>query len=357
MKFSRNRFGLFSFIGLTALWAGCSASGGDDDVGNDSTAVGGSAAGGSASGGAMNTGGGQASGGAPATGGAGPLSGGGPGVGGNAGGVGGDGPTGGVDGGGGSDGAGGAGGAPGAGGMDSGLSGCTAADILCVDFEDTAVGSKPSGGPWDTDGCTDPNYSAEVTAGSGLNGSQGFVTSNAASSANTCALVHSLDGTDDFWVTLHMKIGGTDPDMEHEVTFFELGEALQDDPELRVGYRGDSSCGNMGQPYQGFELGATQSESGEFTGCTGSKTLEGTPVVDTWYCLETHVDQTTGSVVADLFIDGVDQSYLVHSNPEETVRGNFPVNYLKVGMQSYSGVFESLTIDDLSISSTRVGCD
>src|SRR5690606_33956142 len=151
------------------------------------------------------------------------------------------------------------------------------------------------------------NYSRTVTAGSGLNGSQGFLTSGASSSANTCALVYPLGELSDFWVTAHIKIGGSDPDMEHEVTFFELGaHAAQDDPELRIGYRGDSSCPNGGAIYQGFELGATHGASGGVaTGCTGSKVNEGIPVAGDWYCLEVHVVQGNDLLTADLFVDGV----------------------------------------------------
>jgi len=289
-------------------------------------------AGGSASGGALGVGGTAPAGGAP-------------GVGGGSGGT--SPSTGGVS----SGGDVGTGGETASGGS-SGVAPCSDADLLCLDFESDTVGMKPSGDPWEASACSDQTYQASVTAGSGNNGSQGYVTGNASSGTNYCALMTDIGSPPEFWVRAWIKIGGPNPDAQHEVTFFELGPVTGDDPELRIGYRGDSSCPDNGGTHQGFELGATQGPGGEYTGCTGYK-----PVSDEWYCLEVHVDQTAGSsLVADLYVDSVQQDYLVHSMPETEVLGNFAVSYLKVGMQSYSGTFEELVIDDLSLSTTQLGC-
>jgi len=237
-------------------------------------------------------------------------------------------------------------------GGNSVILGCTEADLFCFDFEDTTAGMKPSGEPWEPSNCSDQTYSAAVTAASGMNGSQGYVTSGASTGTNYCALVGDIGTPSEFWVRAFIKIGGTDPDAEHEVTFFELGPSTSDDPELRIGYRGDGSCPNNGGVHQGFELGATQGPGGEYTGCTGLK-----PVANEWYCLEVHVDQTAGTtLVADLYVDSVQQDYLVHSMPQTEVLGNFAVQYLKVGMQSYGGQFGELVLDDLSVSTTRMAC-
>ena len=80
------------------------------------------------------------------------------------------------------------------------------------------------------------------------------------------------------------------------------------------------------------------------------------PPAETWLCLEVSVDQGGGTLEADMYLDGDPLDYLVHSQPQTTVLGNFEARYLKVGMQSYSGEFDGLLIDDLSVSSTRVGC-
>jgi len=252
----------------------------------------------------------------------------------------------------------GSGGALGTGGTFTAALGCDSADILCADFEDVAAGQAPSGAPWLAANCFDQNYKKSVQAGMGVDGSQALITSGTSASANSCALVYDLGTQTDFWLRAFIKIGGANPDAQHEVTFLELAaNANVDDPELRLGYRGDSSCSNSGAAYQGFELGATKGlNNGEDTGCTGSKVNEGMPVADQWYCLEVHVTQGSNQLMSDLFVDGVNQDYLIHSSPKTEVGGAFEAKFLKVGMQSYSGAFDSLAIDDVSLSTTRIPC-
>lgn len=334
---------------LTLAGSACSPTATDPAEGDgDGDGVGG---GDSSSGGATASGGGAATGGAPP--GAGGASSGGSGGANNTGGT--LNPSGGAPGG---TGGGATGGGAGTGGSPPLGSGCESADIFCLDFEADAVGALP-GGDWDaTVMCYDSNYSRTVQAAVGLSGSQAFVTSGASPSANTCALVHSFGALADFWVTAHIKIVGTTPDMEHEVTFLELGEfANMDDPELRIGYRGDSSCPNSGSNYQGFELGATRGISGgEDTGCTGSKVNDGIPVADEWYCLEIHVTQGSDMLTADMWVNGENQDFLQHSQPVTEIRGAFEAHYLKVGQQSYTGSFAELVIDNVSLSTSQVGC-
>ncbi len=77
---------------------------------------------------------------------------------------------------------------------------CSDADILCFDFESDPVGEKPSGDPWEPSACSDQTYQASVTAGSGVNASQGYVTGNASSGTNYCALMTDLGTLSEFWV-------------------------------------------------------------------------------------------------------------------------------------------------------------
>ena len=242
----------------------------------------------------------------------------------------------------------GTGGSDGSGGADSGGQGCAAADVFCETFE-TYSTMRPSGGMWLDDPCPSGTYTANTQAGAGPDGSAAYVTSGASTGTNYCVLMTDLgDPPTEFWLSAMIKIGGTDPDLEHEVTFLELGPEEQDTAELRIGYRGDSSCA-----VQGFELGALEGPGGEYTGCTGMK-----PVADKWYCMETHVDLSGGmGSVSQLYVDGELLDYNVHGMTQETVISNSTPRYLKVGMQSYGGSFESLTIDNLSISTTRVGCN
>lgn len=261
---------------------------------------------------------------------------------------------------------------PGTGGMDSGGSGgdpgvggstggtgpstggvvgidCESADVLCETFD----AGLPSGEPWAAKTCTDGSYVMKIGEGQGASGTDVLLTSNASSSANTsCPLHADLGELDEFWVRARLKVTGANPSDQHEVTFFELGQQLDaDDPELRIGYRGDSSCNNNGAVYPGFEIGATSSASGEFTGCTGE-----VPLAETWYCIEVHVEQSGAIMYSELHVDGTKLDTLVHSQPEPQIQGNFKARYLKVGMQSYGGVFDGLLIDEIAVSSTRLPC-
>lgn len=341
--------------GLIASLAslGCSAS----DSGND--ANGGSGGSSPGSGGTnMTSGGAGGSGGAA------------PGTGGVAPGVGGAGGTGGVATGGAAGTTGGTGGTtPGTGGATGGTGGampgtggtgggtpgggCQQADVLCADFEADAEGGPP-GAPWEMCGSLPTGYQLAVQAGTGYEGSKGFFSSGASTGTNYCAPYTDIGELPQFWVTARIKISGP-VDMHHEVTFFELGPEPGDSNELRIGYRGDSSCPGPNGPHQGFELGALNGPGGEFTGCTGLK-----PSPDQWYCLEVSVDQTDGGEAAlrsQLYVDGQLQSMLVHMQSHDTILSNSKVSYLKAGMQTYGEPFEGLVIDDLSVSTVRVGCD
>lgn len=60
---------------------------------------------------------------------------------------------------------------------------------------------------------------------------------------------------------------------------------------------------------------------------------------------------------SELYVDGAKLDMIVHSQPKERVEGNFKARYLKVGMQSYSGTFDGLLIDEIAVSSTRLPCN
>lgn len=235
--------------------------------------------------------------------------------------------------------------------------GCAEADLWCEDFEGIANGALP-GAPWQLNpSCPDLGaVSLEVgaEAGAGFNGTVGLSSSGASTGTNYCAPLIELEPMTEFWVTTRVKISG-EIDMQHEVTFFELGPDASENAELRIGYRGDNSCPGPNGPYQGFELAALNGPSGEYTGCTGMK-----PVADQWYCLEVFIDQSGSNAEAPLssqfYIDGERKNMLVHMQEHDTILSNSTVSYIKVGMQSYGGEFDGIVLDDFSVSTTRVGC-
>lgn len=239
-----------------------------------------------------------------------------------------------------------AGGTSGAGGGAT-TGGCSATDVLCETFDSYANGAKPTHASLLTNlTCPDPGYQLSVQDGA-------LSTSGASTSTGQCTLHYDLlSGLTDFWVTARLQITGTAPAAQHEVTFFELGPNTDNDPELRIGYRGDSSCPNGASgAYPGIELGATVGPGGEYTGCTGV-----VPPANQWFCLEVHVIQDADSLEAVILKDGTKLDTLVHSSPQEKVLGNFATKYLKVGMGSYTGVFDGLLIDSIAVSAAQVGC-
>lgn len=235
--------------------------------------------------------------------------------------------------------------------------GCAEADLWCEDFEGVANGALP-GAPWQLNpSCPDLGaVSLEVgaEAGAGFNGTVGLSSSGASTGTNYCAPLIELEPLTEFWVTTRVKISGA-IDMQHEVTFFELGPDASENAELRIGYRGDNSCPGPNGPYQGFELAALNGPNGEYTGCTGMK-----PVAEQWYCLEVFIDQSGSNAEAPLssqfYIDGERKNMLVHMQERDTILSNSAVSYIKVGMQSYGGEFDAIVLDDFSVSTTRVGC-
>ena len=91
----------------------------------------------------------------------------------------------------------------------------------------------------------------------------------------------------------------------------------------------------------------------EETGCTGQA-----PKADTWYCYVLHVKQMASSVTTDLSIDGADQSYTNHGNPQTEITSQVAnVRYLRVGPRSYSGNWANpIYLDDVAVATEPLGC-
>jgi hypothetical protein len=122
-----------------------------------------------------------------------------------------------------------------------------------------------------------------------------------------------------------------------------------DDPGIRVGFRGDSSCIPTG-----VEVNITGGE--EKTGCTGTQLT-----ADMWTCFELHVIRNAGNqTTAELYVNGTDQSYNIHGQMADTVVNPNPAvwRYLRVGTRSYSTAYESLIyLDDIAVGTQRILCN
>ena len=305
----------------------CSAGGGDDKSPANMTSSGASS--GSSGSGSSESG---SSGAAPLAGSAGTS------------GPGGAGPTAGSGGGGASAGSGAGGGAGG-----PGKSGCELADILCLTFDEVATGSMPQAAPFQPYNCAGQATSMDllVEDGKGKDGSKALTSKKSLNGG--CNLLADLGDHAELWVTADVMFSaGVPVGTVHELTPFEVTKTATDDPGIRPGIRADSSCNS----WQGAELNITG--GGERTGCTAFKFA-----TDQWYCLEVQIKNQAAAVEGDLHIDGQKQPFHIHQDEATTVVNMdwTGARLLRLGSRSYSSQVDSpVYVDNLSVSTTRVGC-
>jgi hypothetical protein len=242
----------------------------------------------------------------------------------------------------------GSGGAAGAGG-DTGKGSCASADILCLTFEELTAGSMPQMEPFQKYNCSGQATSTDllVEDGKGKNGSKGFTSKKSLNGG--CNLLADLGAHEELWVTADVKFSaGVPVGTVHELTPFEITATATDDPGIRPGIRADNSCNS----WPGAELNITG--GGERTGCTAFKFM-----TEQWYCLEVQVKNLAASVEGHLFIDGVEPSYHIHQDAVTSVvnTGWTGARMLRLGARSYSSSVDApLYLDNLSVSTKRVGC-
>jgi hypothetical protein len=239
-------------------------------------------------------------------------------------------------------------GASGAGGSaGSGSGPCSAPGLIfCKDFEADPVGMEPTGSPWVTPNCFDMQRVLKVDDTQAKSGTKSLLSSKIG--YDDCTLRADLGSVTDFYVRSYVRFGTGADFTSHEVTIFELApSATTDDPEIRIGFRGDSSCIPTGGE-------VTITGAGEITGCSGFQYA-----ANTWYCVEAHVNQTNGATV-EVWIDGVAQSFMVTQMPQNPVAKpdwSTPARYLKLGIRSYAGPATwELWNDDVAVGTQRIGC-
>jgi hypothetical protein len=88
------------------------------------------------------------------------------------------------------------------------------------------------------------------------------------------------------------------------------------------------------------------------------------PVAQAWFCREIEIDQTHKSIAA--WVDGVAIAGLVvDATPTPDVDGQWlsdaswapKLTDLRLGWESYAGQADTLWIDDVAVSATRIGCE
>jgi hypothetical protein len=231
----------------------------------------------------------------------------------------------------------------------SSKTGCALADILCLTFDDLATGAMPQMAPFQMYNCGGQTTSTDllVEEGKGVNGSKAFTSKKSLNGG--CNLLADLGSHDELWVTADVQFSaGVPVGTVHELTPFEITQTATDDPGIRPGIRADNSCNS----WPGAELNITG--GGERTGCTAFKFA-----TDKWYCLEVQVQNQAAAVEGHLFIDGVEPGYHIHQDAVTSVVNTAwtGAKMLRLGARSYSSSVESpLYVDNLSVSTKRVGC-
>lgn len=237
----------------------------------------------------------------------------------------------------------------GGGGGGPGKSGCAQADILCLTFEDIAPGSMPQTAPFQTYNCAGQATSTDLLVEDGKGKGGGKALTSKKSLNGGCNLLADLGDHPELWVTADVMFSaGVPVDTVHELTPFEVTKGASDDPGIRPGIRADNSCNS----WPGAELNITG--GGEKTGCTAFKFT-----TDEWYCLEVQIKNLAASVEGDLHIDSEKQPFHIHQDAATTVVNPdwTGARMLRLGSRSYSSQVDApIYVDNLSVSTTRVGC-
>jgi hypothetical protein len=221
--------------------------------------------------------------------------------------------------------------------------------VLCLTFDDVANGAMPQGAPFQPYNCNGQSTSMDllVEEGKGVDGSKALTSKKSLNGG--CNLLADLGEHAELWVTADVKFSaGVPVDTVHELTPFEITKTATDDPGIRPGIRADNSCNS----WPGAELNITG--GGERTGCTAFKFA-----TDQWYCLEVQIKNLAAAVEGDLYIDRAKQPFHIHQDEVQTVVNMdwTGARMLRLGSRSYSSSVDSpIYVDNLSVSTTRVGC-
>jgi hypothetical protein len=252
------------------------------------------------------------------------------------------------------------GGSPGAGGEGtvppgpSGGLGCTGSELLCDDFESTAAGMVPTGA-WHAldDSCQYQmtQFSMGVSTEQKKSGSQSLKITN--KHFAQCRLSGTFEPPNDFWIRTY-EYWAADLDLSNRETLavdMTPGYRTADDPALRFGNRSKAPCEDFAGP-QITIIGLT---GGEATGC-GSRVLP----QGEWYCFEAHIQQTDRLIV-NTYINGDAISYQsVGKEETESISTDTAItdkiDTLRLGIFSTGEATGDVYIDDVAVSTTRIGC-
>lgn len=233
--------------------------------------------------------------------------------------------------------------------------GCTGNELLCEDFEDVAEGMVPTGGPWKPldDSCKyqTSSFTMGVTTALANGGSKSLKVTN--KHFAQCRLSGEFPATDEFWVRAYSY---WEPGLDisnRETLDIDLtpGHRTSDDPAVRFGYRSKAPC----EEYAGPQITIIGMGGGEVTGCASRAMPKGE-----WFCFEAHVQQAS-TLVVSTYIDGEALSYQSTGKPmTESIATEAPISqkidHIRLGIFSTGEAQGSIYLDDIAVSTTRIGC-
>lgn len=246
------------------------------------------------------------------------------------------------------------GGGSGTGGMPAGVA-CTGSELLCEDFEDTADGMVPAGAPWQPLDMScmyqTGSFTMGVTSTMANEGSKSLKVTN--KHFAQCRLSGSFQAVDEFWVRAY-SYWETGLDITNRETLdidLTPGFRTADDPAVRFGYRSKAPC----EQYAGPQITIIGLAGGEATGCGSREMPKGQ-----WFCFEAHVVQTSNLVVST-FVNGEALMYQSTGKPATpTIQTETAISqridHIRLGIFSTGEAQGSVYLDDIAVSTTRLGC-
>jgi hypothetical protein len=234
--------------------------------------------------------------------------------------------------------------------------GCTGTELFCEDFEDTPDG-EVMGAPWLPKGesCQyASSFTSGVTSEKAFSGSKSFKATN--HSYPECRMSAPFPDADDFWVRAYIFWEQGIDMTNKEILALDLhgpSGIKKDDPAIRFGTRTKDPCTASAGP----QITLIGLAGGEQTGCNG--TVE--EKQGEWICFEAHVTQTS-NVSVKTYINGTAFTYESSGKaPTETIETpSAPaekINHVRIGFFTHnSSGMGNVYVDDLAISTTRLGC-
>jgi hypothetical protein len=233
--------------------------------------------------------------------------------------------------------------------------GCTGTELLCEDFEGVAEGMVPSAAPWHALDSSCAFQMAQFTMGVTTEQKNGGTKSLKVTNKHyaQCRLSGQFDVVNEFWVRAY-SYWETGLDISNRETLdidMTPGFRTADDPALRFGYRSKSPC----EMYAGPQITIIGLAGGEATGCGSRPMPQGE-----WFCFEAHVEQSQNLVVST-YINGEAISYQSTGKPmTTTIQSESPItekiDHIRLGIFSTGEAQGSVYIDDVAVSTTRLGC-